>query len=169
MDAPRVDDDLRQLGQLLWRYREQFEQLEFLLDVQRLLAAGGSDRWLGRVVDLLDVAAADLHALEGRRVQLLGQLGPQLGLGSRPTLGELVARSPEPWGDLLADHLRWFTREVANLAALLEETRTVVAHGLAGVQHLLEQLRGSGGGGYDGGGRPVAHATAGALLFDDRA
>jgi hypothetical protein len=167
--ASAADDDLRQLGQLLWRYREQLEQLEFLLDVQRLLVANGRDRWLGRVVDQLDVAALELDVLEQQRAEVLHRVTARLGLPGQASLRDLVAHSPEPWADLLADHLVWFTREVARIAEVAQQARAVVGEGLAGVQDLLRNLKGGGGTGYGHDGRPVAHIAGGSLFFDDRA
>lgn len=169
MELPAVEDDLRRLCEVLWRYRQRLEDLEYLLDVQGLLVTNGRERWLARVVDQLEVTAAELHELEGQRSAAADRAAHGLGLVGRPTLREITAASPEPWATMLSDHLAWFTPQTGRLGQQIEALRSAVGDGLAGVQELLRGLRRSGGVGYDHGGRPVAHAGASSLLFDDRA
>lgn len=164
-----MDDDLRQLGHLLWRCREHLEQIEFLLDVQHLLVAGGRDRWLARIVDQLDAAGRDLAAADGQWADLATRIGTQLGLGERATLRQLAERAPDPWAGLLTDHTAWFASQARRVAEAATRAQGSTADGLAGVRELLRDLRGAAGDGYDHGGRAVSHTGAGSLFFDDRA
>lgn len=169
MRPSSIDEDLRLLGQLLWRYRRHLEQIEYLLDVQHLLVVNGRDRWVGRVVDSLEATSQDLAALDLERSELLGRLGLGLGLTGPIDLRRLVEHAPEPWGDMLADHLRWFTQQTTRIAEASRQARTSVTEGLAGVQELLRGLRGASESGYDHGGRALVAAASTPLLFDDRA
>lgn len=164
-----VDDDLRHLGQLLWRSRACLEQVEYLLDVQHLLAESGMERWLGRAADQLAQASAELGALDQERAEVLFRLSVSLGRSGPLLLSDLVEHVPEPWNDIYADHLRWFTSAVARIGEASSRARASVAEGLSGVQELLRSLQGVSGSGYDHSGRAVTATAGTALFFDDRA
>jgi hypothetical protein len=167
--GPTIDGELRSLGQLLWRYREKLEHVEFLLDVQHLLVANGRDRWLARAADQLRAAAEELADLDHQRSAVLGRVAFGLGRSGGLTLRELAEAAPPPWGDIFADHLSWFTAELARISDAALAARSSVEGGLAGVQQMLQALSGGGGQGYDHAGRRTAIAAAGSLFFDDRA
>lgn len=169
MGPSTLDDDLRSLGQLLWRYREHLEHVEFLLDVEHLLVTAGRDRWLARTADQLKAAAEDVAALDHERSHLLGQLALSLGRPGPLTLRQVVDAAPTPWGDIFADHLTWFTQEVRRISDAALQARSSLEGGLDRVQDVLRTLGGTGGSGYDHAGRAVASRTGNALFFDNRA
>lgn len=169
MPLDSVDDDLKHLGQLLWRYRQDLADVEYLLDVQDLLVSGGREKWLGRTADQLRSAVERLVALDAQRAAVVQRLAPVLGLSAGATLGDLARVVPDPWAEILADHVAWFRVQLPAVGEAVARTRTSVEGGLDGITELLRTLTGAAGSGYDSIGRPVAVAAGGSLLFDDRA
>lgn len=171
MAPPIAENDLRLLGQLLWRSRQCLEHVEYLLDVQHLLAEAGMDRWLSRVADEVASASAQVADLDREREPILARLAVSLDApGSLAlTLSDLVERAPEPWSEIFSDHLRWFTEQVGRISDAAARSRGSLEEGLNGVHELLRSLKGGGGSGYDHSGRPVVAGVGSSLFFDDRA
>jgi hypothetical protein len=168
MGAPSIDDDLRTLGQLLWRHREQFEAMEYQLEVQHLLVANGGDRWLARSANDLQQAVDDLASSDGQRTVVLDRLAQTLGRPSPMTLAELARWAPAPWSDIFADQHAWFTEAVERVTVASHRARGTVEAGLRAVQDLLSILGGDSRTGYDPLGRSVPGTSSGSLLFDGR-
>lgn len=166
--TPPLDADLRTLSELLWRYRDVLESIEYHLEVHGLLISAGADRWLGRAADHLSDGITDLTALDHRRADAVTRVAGPLGLEPGASLRELAARAPEPWGDILTDHATWLLPAMARLAEASARTRSSVTSGLARLHDALGALVPTGGATYDHAGRAVSSA-GGSLLFDGRA
>lgn len=121
---------LTELSNLLWRERQLLDLLQFKLEEECLLLENHRDRWLAHAGREVELVVDEISRVEMARAVELAAVGPDLGLSPQPTLGDLAAAAPSPWGALFADHreaLRLAGREVVQTAersrALLERGR----------------------------------------------
>lgn len=169
MQPDAVDDDFKHLGQLLWHYRQALTEVEYLLDVQDLLVTAGRERWLSRAADHLRGAVDGLAALDAERSEVVRRVAAGLAVSPTTTLGGLASIAPDPWSEILADHVAWFNLQLQVVGDAVARTRSSVEGGLDHISDLLRTLAGAADSGYDAGGRRVAVPAATSLLFDDRA
>lgn len=121
---------LTELSNLLWRERRLLDLLQFKLEEECLLLECARDRWLAHAGREVELVLDEISRVEMARALELAAVGPELGLGSQPTLADVATAAPTPWGALFADHrqaLRLAGREVIETAersrALLQQGR----------------------------------------------
>ena len=121
---------LTELSNLLWRERQLLDLLQFKLEEECLLLESDRGRWLAHAGREVELVVDEISRIEMARALELAAVAPQFGLGSQPTLGDLAAVAPSPWGALFADHraaLQLASREVVDTAsrtqALLQRGR----------------------------------------------
>lgn len=121
---------LTELSNLLWRERQLLDLLQFKLEEECLLLECQRDRWLAHAGREVELVLDEISRIEMARALELAAVAPEFGLGPQPTLGDLAAAAPSPWGALFADHrtaLQLACQEVLDTAgrsrALLERGR----------------------------------------------
>jgi glycine/D-amino acid oxidase-like deaminating enzyme len=121
---------MTELSNLLWRERQLLDLLQFKLEEECLLLECERDRWLAHAGREVELVLDEISRIEMARALELAAVAPELGLGAQPTLGDLAAAAPSPWGALFADHrraLQLACQEVLDTAgrsrALLERGR----------------------------------------------
>jgi hypothetical protein len=95
---------MTELSNLLWRERQLLDLLQFKLEEECLLLECERDRWLAHAGREVELVLDEISRIEMARALELAAVAPELGLGSQPSLGDLAAASPPPWGALFADH-----------------------------------------------------------------
>jgi hypothetical protein len=118
---------MEDLSAVLWQERELLERLLFKLQVQQLVLASGGTRWLAaaarEVEEVLDrVREAEL--LRGLEVDVVAA---ELGLEPNPSLQQIADVSAEPWRSLWLDHRAVFTEIAAEVRAMADRDRQMLA------------------------------------------
>ena len=103
----------RPLSVLLGRERQVLERIGWQLRVALVLLESDRLAWAGPAFREADLLVDRLDMLELSRAVELAGAGPALGLGSEPTLDELVARWPAPGRPVLRRHALHLRRLVA--------------------------------------------------------
>ena len=115
--VPLTETDQRTLGAMLWQYRSVLERVEFLLEVQLVVASSGCDGPLSAVADLLEEAAETVNELDLRRELLLNCAAS--ADGRVPSLSELAGVSQQPWSSVFIEHQRWFENCIGRVNVLV--------------------------------------------------
>ena len=93
-----------QVSNVLWRQRHLLELLEVKLDEQHLLMRRGRERHLAVLVSEIDRIHDELLYIELLRAIEVDSLAEALGLPPSPSLAEVAAAAPAPWGSILDEH-----------------------------------------------------------------
>lgn len=99
-----------EVSDILWRERELLDVLLFKLDQERLLLADNNVRWLPRATHEVELVLEQVRLTELTRAVEVDALAAELGIEPGPTLAELAAAAPAPWGDLFDAHRVAFGR-----------------------------------------------------------
>lgn len=99
-----------EVSDILWRERELLDVLLFKLDQERLLLADNNVHWLPRAAHEIDLVLEQVRLTELGRAVEVEALAVDLGLEPNPTLAQLVAAAPAPWGELFDAHRAAFGR-----------------------------------------------------------
>jgi hypothetical protein len=99
-----------EVSDILWRERELLDVLLFKLDQERLLLADNFVRWLPRATHEVELVLEQVRLTELTRAVEVDALAAELGIEPGPTLAELAAAAPAPWGDLFHAHRVAFGR-----------------------------------------------------------
>jgi hypothetical protein len=96
--------ELREVARALWWERQLLELLQLKLETQRLMADGGSARWLVATAREVELAADELKKAEMARAISAEAVAGALGLPADVTLLELAEVCPQPWDSILLRH-----------------------------------------------------------------
>lgn len=99
-----------EVSDILWRERELLDVLLFKLDQERLLLADNNVHWLPRAAHEIDLVLEQVRLTELGRAVEVEALAVDLGLEPNPTLAQLAAAAPAPWGELFDAHRAAFGR-----------------------------------------------------------
>ncbi len=166
-----TEDQQRELGSILWRYRSSLERVEFLLEAQLIFGSSGRDNRLAVIADLLDETATSIGELDLHREVLLHNsqdTSDQFGADRPPSLSQLAELSDEPWSTMFRDHQRWFEQTVLRLQQLTNQGRHTMSATLDLIDQLVNNDSKPSGTGYDRQGRTVRSSSR-SVLFDSRA
>src|SRR3954451_20929347 len=120
---------LADLASILWREREMLELLLFKLEEEQLVLAGGRTRWLAHATREVEVVLEEIRHTEVIRAIEVDEIAVALGLGPNPSLSALADASPVPWPELLHQHRKAFLTLPAEVSALAEPNRDLLAIG----------------------------------------
>lgn len=134
------DSGLSDLSAVLWHERELMELLLFKLDEEQLVLAAGKHEWLPRATREVEVVLAKISEAEMDRSVVVARVGQNLGLGTEPSLRELAAKAPEPWGDLLLDHRKSFTELAGRIQGIAEANRDLVRSAKSAADQVIAAL-----------------------------
>ena len=160
---------LPDLAAVLWRQRDLLERLVYRLECEHLLLAAGRTRFLslatGEVEDLL----AEVRVLEVQRAGAADRVAAEVGLAAGTGLEQLAGAVQPPWTGVLLEHREALLALTAELAALAETNRSLMAAGLRAVETAVAGLgarAGTASVGYDAKGRSDLISGAGPLVVD---
>jgi len=119
---------MEDLSLILWRERELLDALLYKLEVEQLVLASGSNRWLGTAAREVEAVLASIRETELLRAVAADEAAARIGLASNPSLRALAEAAGEPWRTILLDHRDAFieyTRSITEIAAANRELLTV--------------------------------------------
>jgi hypothetical protein len=115
---------LEELSLVLWRERELLEALLYKLEVEKLVLASHSTRWLPAAAREVEDVLETVRETELLRAVAADAAAASLGLASNASLRELADAVREPWRTILLDHHTAFvscTRDLVDVAATNRE------------------------------------------------
>ena len=124
----------------LWRERELLELLLFKLEEEQLVLASARSRWLARATKEVEMVLEEVRRAELLRAVQVDAAATELGLGSGPSLRELAEAAPEPWKTLLLEHRQAFLTATAEIQAMAESNRELLATGFRATREALLSL-----------------------------
>lgn len=134
---------LADLASILWRERETLELLLFKLEEEQLVLACGRTRWLAHATREVEVVLEEIRRTEVIRAIEVEEIASSLGVGPNPSLSALAAAAPVPWSDLLNQHRKAFLALTAEVSALAEANRDMLAVGARAARETMLSLGGS--------------------------
>ena len=154
---------MEKLSLVLWRERELLEALQYRLEVEQLVMAGGQTRWLANAARDVELAVEELREMELLRAVAADEAAAAAGLGPNPSLASLVDAADEPWRSILADHRDAFAVMSEEIERVAATNRVLIAHGLRAAH---ESLLGAGDEGriYTAAGATVSDGTRTAVV-----
>jgi hypothetical protein len=147
------------LAAVLWRQRELLERLVYRLECEQLLLASGRTRFLGTATGEVEALLAELQLIEVQRASFADRVAGECGLDPGATLEEIAAGVQPPWTEVLIEHRCALLTLIAELSALAETNRHLVAAGMKAVESTLATIgarQGTTSIGYDARGRREA-------------
>jgi hypothetical protein len=147
---------MEDLSLVLWRERELLETLLYKLEVEKLVLATHSTRWLAAAAREVELVLETVRETELLRAVAADAAATSLGLASNPSLRALAEAVDEPWRSILLDHHKAFvacTRDLVETATANRELLT------AGQQAAREAFLGLGE--HPAGYSPTGSAVAG--------
>lgn len=157
---------LADLSRVLWQQRELMELLLFKLEQQQLLLAAGRSRWLAHATREVEYVMDRIREFEGLRAVELEPVRRELGLPEPLSLKDLAEATEEPWSDLFMSHREHLVALSAEIQALAEANRDLLATGTKTITETLLLLADPSET-YDAAGRRGGAADRGLLV--DRA
>jgi len=118
---------MEDLSLVLWRERELLEALLYKLEVEKLVLATHSNRWLAAAAREVELVLETIRETELLRAVAADAAAAALGLASNPSLRALADAVGDPWHTILMDHHRAFvacTRDLVDTAAMNRELLT---------------------------------------------
>ena len=124
-----INSNLRMedLSLVLWRERELLETLLYKLEVEKLVLATRSTRWLAAAAREVELVLETVRETELLRAVAADAAAASVGLASNPSLRALAEAVDEPWRSILLDHHKAFvacTRDLVETAAANRELLT---------------------------------------------
>ena len=118
---------MEDLSLILWRERELLETLLYKLEMEKLVLASGSSRWLATSAREVEGILASIRETELLRAVVADEAAASIGMGANPSLRALAEAVDEPWRSILLDHRAAFvqySREIMEIAASNRELLT---------------------------------------------
>ena len=135
-----MEQAVERLSQVLWRERELLEELQYKLEVEQLVLAGGRTRWLMRAATEVESVLDDMRRTELMRAVAADQVAAALGLDPNPSLRQLSELAPEPWGEIFQEHRAAFATLTQEITALADGNRELIGSGLRSARETLMAL-----------------------------
>jgi len=111
---------MEDLSLILWRERELLETLLYKLEMEKLVLASGSGRWLATSAREVEGILASIRETELLRAVVADEAAASIGMAANPSLRALAEAVDEPWRSILLDHRAAFvqySREILEIAA----------------------------------------------------
>jgi hypothetical protein len=118
---------MEDLSLILWRERELLETLLYKLEMEKLVLASGSSRWLATSAREVEGILASIRETELLRAVVADEAAASIGMAANPSLRALAEAVDEPWRSILLDHRAAFvqySREIMEIAASNRELLT---------------------------------------------
>jgi hypothetical protein len=120
---------MEDLSLVLWRERELLETLLYKLEVERLVLASNSTRWLAAAAREVETLLETVRATELLRAVAADAAAASVGLASNPSLRALAESVGEPWRTILLDHHKAFVTCTRDLVAVAATNRELLTAG----------------------------------------
>jgi len=134
---------LEDVASILWREREALDLLLFKLEEERLVLAGGRNRWLEHATREVELVLDRIRQTELLRAAEVDAAAADLGLPPNLSLLGLAAAAPPPWDDLLREHRSAFLALIAEITLLAETNRDLLTTGQRSTREAVLMLTGS--------------------------
>jgi hypothetical protein len=160
---------LPDLAAVLWRQRDLLERLVYRLECEQLLLAAGRTRFLALATGEVEDLVAQLRVLEVQRAGVADRVAAEVGLAPGTGLEQLAGAVQPPWTGVLLEHREALLALTAELAALAETNRGLMAAGLRAVESAVAGLgvrAEPASVGYDAKGRSDLVPGAGPMVVD---
>lgn len=154
---------LAALSSTLWRERELLDMLLFKLEEEHLVLASARSRWLARATKEVEVVLEEIRRSELLRAVQVDAAAAELGLPPGPSLRVLAEAADEPWRTLLLDHRQAFLTATAEIQAMAENNRELLATGFRATREALLSI-GDSTETYTASGAPVAMGRVSRLV-----
>ncbi|HEY6795730.1 MAG TPA: flagellar export chaperone FlgN [Kineosporiaceae bacterium] len=144
------------LAAVLWRQRELLERLVYRLECEQLLVAAGRTRFLGIATAEVESLLDELRVVEVQRAAMADLVAAEVGLDAGVSLEEIAGSVQPPWTEVFVEHRHALLTLAAELSALAETNRHLMAAGLTAVEQAMAGLglrQGTTSVGYDAQGR----------------
>jgi hypothetical protein len=118
---------MEDLSLILWRERELLETLLYKLEMEKLVLASGSSRWLATSAREVEGILESIRETELLRAVVADEAAASIGMAANPSLRALAEAVDEPWRSILLDHRAAFvqySREIMEIAASNRELLT---------------------------------------------
>ena len=118
---------MEDLSLVLWRERELLETLLYKLEIEKLVLASHSTRWLASAAREVELVLETVRDTELLRAVAVDAAAASVGLAPNPSLRALAEAVGEPWHTILMDHHKAFvsyTRDLVDTAATNRELLT---------------------------------------------
>ena len=122
-----VSTSMEDLSLVLWRERDLLETLLYKLEVEKLVLATHSTRWLAAAAREVEQLLETVRETELLRAVAADTAAASLGLAANPSLRALAEPVGDPWRTILLDHHKAFvacTRDLVEVAATNRELLT---------------------------------------------
>ena len=144
------------LAAVLWRQRELLERLVYRLECEQLLMAAGRTRFLRQATAEVEALLDELAVVELQRAAIADRVARDTGLDDGASLEEIAGSVQPPWTEVLIEHRNALLTLTAELSALADTNRHLMAAGLKAVEQAMASLglrQGTTSQGYDAQGR----------------
>lgn len=138
-----TDAVLEDLSHVLWHQRQLVIDLVYRLEVQKLVLASGTTRWVTVAATDVEGALEDIAAMEAVRTSLVEELAPTLGTPLDAGIRQLVEAVPSPWDLILTEHHAELLALAAEAEAAAGQGRELAHRGLGDVRGLLSEVGGT--------------------------
>ncbi len=131
---------LAEVTSTLWRERELLELLLFKLEEEQLILTSGRTRWLARATREVEAVLDEVRRAELLRSVQVDEVVAELGIEAAPSLNALAAAAPEPWATILRNHRDAFLTATAEIQAMAQANRELLASGARAARETLLSL-----------------------------
>ena len=124
---PSPSPPLEDLSDALWQVRHLLDVLRFRLEEERGLALAGGSSWVASAHRAVEQAVERFRVTELVRAMATEAVARDLAVASSPTLEQLAAAAPPPWGDILTAHREALVKSVRSLSDLADANERLAA------------------------------------------
>jgi hypothetical protein len=132
--------EMEKLSMVLWRERKLLETLQYRLEVEQLVMAGGRTGWLTNAARDVESVLEEIRGTEVLRAVAADEAAAALGLPTNPSLADLIGAVDEPWRTILEDHRAAFVATNEELSRLAETNRSLITAGFKAAREALVGL-----------------------------
>jgi hypothetical protein len=125
------------LSLILWRERELLETLLYKLEIEKLVLASGSSRWLATAAKEVEAVLTAVRETELLRAIAADEAAASIGLASNPSLRALAEAVDEPWRSILLDHREAFVNYMQEITAIAAANRELLTSGQMAARETL--------------------------------
>jgi hypothetical protein len=120
---------MEDLSLILWRERELLETLLYKLEMEKLVLASGSSRWLATSAREVEGILASIRETELLRAVVADEAAAAIGMAANPSLRALAEAVDEPWRSILLDHRAAFVQYSREIMAIAASNRELLTTG----------------------------------------
>jgi len=156
-----------ELSALLWHERKLLDLVIFKLTEEQLLLTAGHSRWLPHATAEVEAAMNLLQDASLAVAVEVSAVAEEWGVSGEPSLGDLAAAAPAPWGEILNSHRAALSSQTAQAKTVKETNENFLRAASRATQETLASLRPDAGT-YDSHGVAGPATGSSASLFDTK-